>query len=49
MDIVVKLLVASRGKVFILVMTDYFSKSIEVEAYVKVRDKEVVSFIKRNI
>ena len=32
-----------------LVMTDYFSKWIEVEAYIQVRDKEVVSSIKRNI
>ena len=30
-------------------MTDYFSKWIEVDAYVQVRDKKVVSFIKRNI
>ncbi|XP_052622309.1 uncharacterized protein LOC128127684 [Lactuca sativa] len=40
---------SSRGKVFMLVMTDYFSKWIEVEAFVQVRDKEAVSFIKHNI
>ena len=49
MDIVGKLRVAPVGKVFMLVMTDYFSKWIKVEAFVQVRDKEVVSFIKRNI
>ena len=32
-----------------LVMTDYFCKWIEVEAYSQVKDKEVVSFIKKNI
>ncbi|KAD4981704.1 hypothetical protein E3N88_18375 [Mikania micrantha] len=30
-------------------MTDYFSKWIEAEAFVQVREKEVISFIKRNI
>jgi hypothetical protein len=32
-----------------LAMTDYFSKWIEAEAFVRVREKEVISFIKRNI
>ena len=49
MDIVGKLPVAPGGKVFMLVMTDYFSKCIEAEAFAQVEDKEVVSFIKRNI
>lgn len=49
MDIVGKLPKAPGGKVFMLVMTDYFSKWIEAEAFVQVREKEVVSFIKRNI
>jgi hypothetical protein len=49
MDIVGKLPKAPGGKVFMLVMTDYLSKWIEAEAFVQVRDKEVVSFIKRNI
>ncbi|KAK9053626.1 hypothetical protein SSX86_024700 [Deinandra increscens subsp. villosa] len=40
---------APGGKVFMLAMKDYFSKWIEAEAYVQVRDKEVISFIKRNI
>ncbi|KAI3744636.1 hypothetical protein L1987_57724 [Smallanthus sonchifolius] len=44
-----KLPKAPGGKVFMLAMTDYFSKWIEAEAFVQVRDKEVVSFIKRNI
>ncbi|KAD3067148.1 hypothetical protein E3N88_35028 [Mikania micrantha] len=49
MDIVRKLPKAPGGKVFILAMTDYFSKWIEAEAFVQVREKEVISFIKRNI
>ncbi|KAK9050558.1 hypothetical protein SSX86_029875 [Deinandra increscens subsp. villosa] len=49
MDIVGKLPKAPGGKVFMLAMTDYFSKWIEAEAYVQVREKEVISFIKRNI
>ena len=32
-----------------LVMTNYFSKWIEAEAFVQIRDKDVVSLIKRNI
>ncbi|KAD5317516.1 hypothetical protein E3N88_17462 [Mikania micrantha] len=49
MDVVGKLPKAPGGKVFMLAMTDYFSKWIEEEAFVQVREKEVVSFIKRNI
>jgi hypothetical protein len=49
MDIVGKLPVAPGGKVFMLAMTDYFSKWIEAEAFVQVKEKEVISFIKRNI
>ena len=30
-------------------MTDYFSKWIEAESFVQVKEKEVISFIKRNI
>ena len=37
------------GKVIMLAMTKYFSSRVEVEAFVQVRDKEVVSFIKCNI
>ncbi|KAD4888478.1 hypothetical protein E3N88_20551 [Mikania micrantha] len=49
MDIVGKLPKAPGGKVFMLAMTDYFSKWIEAEAFVQIREKEVISFIKRNI
>ncbi|KAC9929943.1 hypothetical protein E3N88_45059 [Mikania micrantha] len=49
MDIVGKLPIAPGGKLFMLAMTDYFSKWIEAEAFVQVREKEVISFIKRNI
>lgn len=44
-----KLPKASGGKVLMLVMLDYLSKWIEAEAFVQIRDKEVVSFIKHNI
>lgn len=49
MDIVGKLPTAPGGKVFMLFMTDYFSKWIEAETFLQVKVKEVVSFIKRNI
>lgn len=49
MDIVGKLPKAYGGKVFMLVMTYYFLKLIKAEAFVQIRDKEVISFIKRNI
>ncbi|KAI3762459.1 hypothetical protein L1987_52889 [Smallanthus sonchifolius] len=49
MDIVGKLPKAPGGKLFMLAMVDYFSKWIEVEAFVHVREKEVISFIKCNI
>ena len=42
MDIVGKLPKAPRGKVFMLVMMDYFSKWIEAETFAQVKDKEVV-------
>ena len=49
MDIIGKLLKALGGNVFMLVMKNYFSKWIEAATFVQVRDKEGVSFIKRNI
>jgi len=49
MDIVGKLPEAPGQKVFMLAMTDYFSKWIDAEAYRSVTEKEVISFIKRNI
>ncbi|CAA7047599.1 unnamed protein product, partial [Microthlaspi erraticum] len=49
MDIVGKLPTAPAQKVFLLVMTDYFSKWVEAEAFSQVTDKEVRGFIWRNI
>ena len=49
MDIVGKLPKAPGGKVFMLAMTDYFSKWIEAEAFSQMTEREVVSIIKRNI
>ncbi|XP_056698175.1 uncharacterized protein [Spinacia oleracea] len=49
MDIVGPLPQASGQCVFMLEMTDYFSKWIEAEAFRRVRDTEVISFIKRNV
>ncbi|XP_076895315.1 uncharacterized protein LOC143547902 [Bidens hawaiensis] len=46
---VAKLPTAPKGKVFMLEMTYYFSKWIEVEAFAQVREQGVISFIKRNI
>ncbi|KAJ9544420.1 hypothetical protein OSB04_024127 [Centaurea solstitialis] len=49
MDIVGKLPPAPGQKVYLLVLTDYFSKWIEAGAFSQVRDKEVISFIQNNI
>ncbi|KAJ9551982.1 hypothetical protein OSB04_016027 [Centaurea solstitialis] len=49
MDIVGKLPPAPGQKVFLLVLTDYFSKWIEAAAFSQIRDKEVISFIQTNI
>ncbi|MDP1136577.1 transposase family protein, partial [Klebsiella pneumoniae] len=49
MDIVGKLPMAPGQRVFMLALTDYFSKWIEAEAFRSVTEKEVISFIKRNI
>ncbi|XP_074298830.1 uncharacterized protein LOC141629781 [Silene latifolia] len=49
MDIVGKLPRAPGNRVYMLVMTDYFSKWIEVEAMTEVKEAHVISFIKRNI
>ena len=46
MDIVDKLPKAPVGEVFTLAMSDYFSKWIEAESFVQLREKEVISFIK---
>ncbi|XP_076905371.1 uncharacterized protein LOC143561117 [Bidens hawaiensis] len=49
MGMVGKLLKAPGGQIFILAMADYFSKWIEAGAFIQVREKEVISIIKRNI
>ncbi|XP_074300718.1 uncharacterized protein LOC141632026 [Silene latifolia] len=49
MDIVGKLPRAPGNRVYMLAMTNYFSKWIEAEAMTKVKEQHVISFIKRNI
>ena len=49
MDIVDKLPRAPGQKVFMIAMTDYFSKYIEADSYIKVKDKEVIELIKTRI
>lgn len=49
MDIVGKIPKAPGGRVFMLAMTNYFSKSIKAEAIVQVRQNKVIYFIKCNI
>ena len=49
MDIVRPLLVADTQKKFPLVATNYFSKSVEAEAYAKIKDKDVTKFVCKNI
>lgn len=39
----------SRGKRFVLVLTDYFTKWIEAEAFANITDKEVQKFVFANI
>ncbi len=47
MDIVGKLPQAPGQKVFMLAMTDYFSKWIEADSYREVKEKDVISFINK--
>ncbi|KAL5768218.1 hypothetical protein ACOSQ2_015001 [Xanthoceras sorbifolium] len=47
MDIVGKMPVATGGKIYTLVVTDYFTKWVEAESYVRVKDSEVKSFISK--
>ena len=49
MDIVGKLPAAPGGVVYMLVMTDYFTKLVEIEALPQVRDIEVRNFVWKNI
>lgn len=39
---------SSRQKRFVLVLTDYFTKWVEVESYAKITDKEVQQFVWKN-
>ena len=45
MDIVGKLPTAPSQRVYMLTVTDYFTKWVEVKAYHQVRDREVKNFI----
>ena len=49
MDIVGKLPAATSGVIYMLVLTDYFTKWVEVGAYQQIRDIEVRNFIWKNI
>ena len=49
MDIVGPLPTVAAQKKFLLVATDYFSKWVEVEAYYKIKDKDVFKFVWKNI
>ena len=48
-DIIGPLHKSTRGVQYLLVLTDYFSKWIEVEAYVNINDSAVKTFIRKNI
>ena len=49
MDIVGPLPAAAAQKKFLLVVTDYFSKWVEAEAYASIKDKDVTKFVWKNI
>ncbi|XP_074315014.1 uncharacterized protein LOC141651192 [Silene latifolia] len=49
MDIVGKLAQAPGQNVFMLAMTNYFSKWIEADSFRQIKEKDVISFIRRNI
>jgi len=49
MDIIGPLHRSTRGVQYLLVLTDYFSKWIEAEAYVNIKDSTVKTFIWKNI
>ncbi|KAL5549326.1 hypothetical protein UlMin_004557 [Ulmus minor] len=49
MDIVGKLPTAPGQRVYMLAVTDYFTKWVEAEAYHQVRDREVKNFIWKNV
>lgn len=45
LDVVGLLLVAAVQKMFILCATDYFTKSVEIEAYTNVKNKDMRNFL----
>ena len=49
MDIVEKLSVALGQRIYMLALTNYYSKWIEAEAFARIRDREVQGFIWKNI
>ena len=49
MDIVGPLSTTAAQKKFLLVVTNYFSKLVEVEAYASIKDKDVSKFVWKNI
>ena len=49
MDIVSPLPVVAAHKKFLCVVTDYFNKWVEVEAYANIKDKDVSMFVWKNI
>ena len=49
MDIVGKLPTAPDQRVYMLAVTDYFTKWVEAKAYHQIRDLEVKKFIWKNI
>ncbi|KAL5580502.1 hypothetical protein UlMin_012944 [Ulmus minor] len=49
MDIVGKLPTAPGQRIYMLAVTDYFTKWVEAEAYHQVRDREVKNFIWKNV
>ncbi|XP_062088902.1 uncharacterized protein LOC133795468 [Humulus lupulus] len=49
MDIVGKLPMAPGQKVYLLMVTDYFTKWVEGESFSCIKDKEVINFIWKNV
>ena len=49
MDIVGPLPFVAAQKKFLLVAMDYFSKLVEVEAYARIKDKDVMIFVWKTI
>ena len=45
MDIVGLLPIATMQKKFLLIVTDYFNKWVETEAYASIKDKDVSRFV----